>query len=58
MKVTSLFYILCVLLRILGTQLLCPTDEGFQWFATSETDPAAGKESTVKSQEKDKGGTE
>ncbi|CAG6016751.1 unnamed protein product [Menidia menidia] len=46
-------------LRISGTQLLCPTDEGFQWYATSETDTqSASKEITVKSQEKDKSGAE
>uniref|UniRef100_UPI003AAD00C5 protein FAM149B1 n=1 Tax=Centroberyx gerrardi TaxID=166262 RepID=UPI003AAD00C5 len=50
-------------LRILGTQLVCPSDEGFQWYATSgksspASHPSAGKDSTVKAQEKDKGGTE
>ncbi|XP_037637825.1 protein FAM149B1 isoform X1 [Sebastes umbrosus] len=48
-------------LRILGTQLMCPSDDGFQWYATSgsaASSPSAGKESSVKSQEKDKGGTE
>ncbi|XP_059215172.1 protein FAM149B1 [Centropristis striata] len=50
-------------LRILGTQLMSPSDEGFQWFATpGKGNPASsssvGKESSVKSQEKDKGGTE
>ncbi|XP_013855832.1 protein FAM149B1 [Austrofundulus limnaeus] len=50
-------------IRILGTQLLCPTDEGFQWYATPGTNspassPSAGRQSTVKSQEKDKGGAE
>lgn len=59
------FFIIVRLLvsRIIGTQLLSPTDEGFQWFATPGTrsaasSPSAGRKSSVKSQEKDKGGAE
>ncbi|XP_029926232.1 protein FAM149B1 isoform X2 [Myripristis murdjan] len=50
-------------LRILGTQLVCPSDEGFQWYATPETGsspshPSAGKDSTMKAQETEKSSTE
>ncbi|KAM8852291.1 protein FAM149B1 isoform 1-T1 [Synchiropus picturatus] len=45
-------------LRILGTQLVCPKDEGVQWFATSEENSAQWGQSGVKPPETDKTCTE
>ncbi|XP_061084892.1 protein FAM149B1 isoform X1 [Conger conger] len=42
-------------LRILGSQLVCPTDEGFQWFATTGKETAT---STAVKESKDRASTE
>lgn len=65
MKAATLLLIVCICLqfRIVGTQLVCPGDEGFQWFATagkssSAISHTAGTGGGVKVLEKDKGSTE
>ncbi|XP_055018662.1 protein FAM149B1 isoform X2 [Boleophthalmus pectinirostris] len=50
-------------LRIIGTQLVCPTDEGFQWYSTSgksssSSSLSAVKERSVKSPQSDHSNTE
>lgn len=49
--------------RIVGSQLVCPSDEGFRWFATGGKSSSAISQSTgtggsVKVLDKDRGSSE